>query len=393
MLLHSRFPCLSETFVYAQAVSLAALGLPLRHFANHCPTPEEVHPPMRPMLEQVTYLNRLPLAAWGAAHRWAVRAFGARYWQTLRALTTSSAPWRQRLAQWAGAVAILYHLRGQTVRFHAHFTYGAAAVALWCHRLSGIPYSLTLHGSDVLYDDPPDLAAKIAEADGLVSISQKNFAELDARFPGRIPQNRAVIPLGVVPQPYQPPAPITLPLRLLNVGRLSDHKAQQVLIAACAELKRAGVPFLCDIIGEGPRRAALEAQIAELGLHDAVRLLGPRYHDEILASYRHYHLFVLTSVVEGMPLVLMEAMNAGVPIVTTDVGAIPELVGDTAIRVPPGSPAAVAEAILQVVRGEINVPRLTAAAHERLRSHFDLTRNHARFAAWLQAQPAARVPD
>lgn len=345
------------------------------------------------MLDRVIYLNELPPTTWGTAHCWAVRALGARYWQTLWQLHAGESPWQKRLAQWAGAVAVLYHLRGQRVRLHAHFTYGAAAVALWCHRLASIPFTLTLHGSDVLYDNPPDLAEKIAEASGLVSISQKNFAHLDARFPRRVPKNRKVIPLGVNVQPYQPPTPITLPLRILNIGRLSEHKAQHVLIAACAKLKSAGVPFECDIIGTGERRSALEAQIAETGLGEQVRLLGPRYHEEILASYRHYHLFVLTSVVEGMPVVLMEAMNAGLPIVTTNVGAIAELVGNTALVVPPESPEAVAAAILRVVRGEIELRQMTAAAHERLRSHFDLGHNHARFAEWLRAQPAGQVPD
>ena len=392
-MLHSRFPCLSETFIYAQAESLRALGVPLWHVANHRPHPKEVHPPMRPIVGEVCYLQTLPWSVWAKAHRWAVALWGQHYWRTLRAAAASEASWPQRLAQWAGAVAVLYLVRGQQVRVHAHFTYGAAAVARWCHQLAGVPYTLTLHGSDVLYDNPPDLAAKIGEAAGLVSISQKNFSELDARFPGRVPANRAVIPLGVVPQPYQPPPPLTWPVRILNVGRLSDHKAQHVLIAACARLKAAGVSFVCDIIGEGERREALAAQIAREGLTDVVRLLGARYHDEILASYRDYHLFVLTSVVEGMPLVLMEAMNAGVPIVTTAVGAIPELVGETALLVPPNAPEAVAEAILRVVHGEVDLPRLTAAAHERLRTHFDLNRNHARFAEWLTAQPAVRVPD
>ncbi len=347
---------------------------------------------MRSIVSEVCYLRELPWSVWAKAHRWAAALWGRHYWRTLRAAAASEAPWSQRFAQWAGAVAVLYLVRGRLVRVHAHFTYGAAAVARWCHRLAGVPYTLTLHGSDVLYDNPPDLAEKIAEAAGLVSISQKNFSELDTRFPGRVPGNRAVIPLGVVPQPCQPPLPLTLPVRLLNVGRLSEHKAQHVLIAACARLKAAGVAFTCDIIGEGERREALAAQIAQEGLSDVVHLLGPRYHDEILASYRRYHLFVLTSVVEGMPLVLMEAMNAGVPIVTTAVGAIPELVGDTALLVPPNAPEAVAEAILRVVRGEIDREQMAAAAHERLRTYFDVRHNHRRFSEWLNKQAAVRVP-
>lgn len=393
LFVHSRFPCLSETFVVAQAESLARMGVPVCHIANRRPAFDEVHPPMRPWLERVLYLQSQRLSVWVRAHRWAIERFARRYWQTLAETLRYEAPLPTALAHWAGAVLLLYHFRGQRVHVHAHFTYGAAAVAHWCHRLADVPYSLTLHGSDALYDNPPDLARKLAAAEALVSISAHNLAVLGTRFPGLLPRNRAVIPLGVEPLPYQPPPPIARPLRLLNVGRLSEHKAQHVLIAACAQLREKGVPFLCDIIGSGEREAALRAQIAQAGLGDVVRLLGAKFHDEILASYRRYHVFVLTSVVEGMPLVLMEAINAGIPIVTTAVGAIPELVGpEGALLVPPEDPDAVAEAILRIAEGKIDSARMTQAAHARLTERFDLRRNHACFAEWLRAQPTALIP-
>ncbi|WP_459830157.1 glycosyltransferase [Hydrogenophilus islandicus] len=392
LFVHSRFPCLSETFVAAQAQTLAELGLPVVHLSNRHPRPDEVHPPMRALVDQVTYLDHLPATEWGRAMVWAVRTFGDLFWQTAAALFRSEEEWPKRLAQWAAAVWLLYHFRGRSVHLHAHFTYGAAGVVHWCHALAGVPYSLTLHGSDVLYDNPPDLLAKIRDAAGLVSISQKNFSVLEARFPGAVPAARAVIPLGVEPLPFEPPPPVSLPVRLLNVGRLSEHKAQHVLIDVCALLRERGIPLTCDIIGSGERDPFLRDRIAALGLGEVVHLLGARYHDEILASYRRYHLFVLTSVVEGMPLVVMEAMNAGVPVVTTDVGAIGELVADTAITVPPNDPHAVAAAIERIVRGEIDVAAMAHAAHDRIATHFNMRRNHVRFAEWLRAQPTAAIP-
>ncbi len=392
--MHSRFPCLSETFVFAQAQSLAQFGLALRHVSNRRPREEEVHPPMRAIQSQVFYLQDATIPQILAAWRWARDhlPMSGRRW--LHAWRQWQEPSRSRLAQLIGALLILHRFAGQPIHLHAHFTYGAAAVARWCWLLGGVPYSLTLHGSDVLFDDPPDLKTKVRDASAIVSISHRNLEALQQRFGADVlPARTAVIPLGVVPLPYQPPPPLTEPLKLLNVGRLSEHKAQHVLIDACARLRDRGIAFVCDIVGTGEREALLRERIAAHRLQGQVRLLGARFHEEVLTMYRQYHAFVLTSIVEGMPTVIMEAMNAGVPVVTTDVGAIRELVAEAALIVPANDPAALADALTRLAKGEIDTQTLTRAAHERLLKHFDVRCNHRRFAEFLRTLPVAAPGD
>ncbi len=387
---HSRFPCLSETFVHAQAQSLAAMGMPIVHVSNHRPLSTEVHERMRAITDEVFYLQDVGVGELRRALRWAERSLSPYVRTAWRDFWRRAEPLSVRMRQWLGALVLLHRFAGHPIHVHAHFTYGGAAVARACRQLAGVPYSLTLHGADVTFDDPPDLAAKIHDAAALVSISQHNFDFLIERWgESLLPAPRAVIPLGVVPQPYRDPPVLEQPLRVLSVGRLSEHKAQHVLVEACARLRDRGIAVRCDIVGAGEREALLRAQIASMGLQSSVCLLGPRDHDEVLRLYRQYHLFVLTSVVEGMPTVLMEAMNASVPIVTTNVGAVIELVGDAALLVPPNDSAAVAQAMAQVACGAIDVGALTRRAHARLCERFDAPRNHAQFAQFLRALPVA----
>lgn len=372
-------------------MSLKALGVQVLHVSNHRPALSEVHPHMRPIQSEVFYLQSITPDRWFAALVWAIRTFGKRIKKVIAAVRESEEDGLQCFKHIAGAVALLHHLRGQKVHLHAHFTYGAAAVVRWANLLADVPYSLTLHGSDILFDDPPDLGEKLSNASALVSISQKNFHAIDAQFPSLVHARRTVIPLGIEAGTFRPPRPIALPLRILNVGRLSVHKAQHVLISACAQLKSEHVPFICDIIGSGECESSLREQINSLGLGDAVHLLGARYHDEVLSLYQQYHVFVLTSIVEGMPIVLMEAMNAGIPIVTTNVGGIPELVGKSAILVPPGSPAAIAGALLCIAHGKVDILEMTNAAHARVCEYFNMHLNHAHFAEFLKDLPSESI--
>lgn len=384
--LNSTFPCLSETFVFDQFEVLREAGIELRLVANHRPAEKEIHPRMRAILSDVLYLNEIRageilLALLAAVFRHPLRCLRA-----MRAALAGEEALRTTLAHLAGAAVVLKRFgRLPGVRLHAHFTYGAAAVARWASALSGLPYGLTLHGSDLSFDFPPDLQEKLAGADLLVSISQFNVAYLREHFPAVQPRRLEVIGMGVPALP--PPTRIprgTGPWRILNVGRLSEHKAQHVLIEACTLLAARGADFRCDIVGEGPARPQLEAQIAARGLQERVRLLGSRFHDQVLALYGDADLFVLCSVTEGMPIVLMEAMRAGVPVIASAITAIPELVRDAGVLVPPGDAAALAAAVDRFISGQIEVAPLIARGQALIAKDYALVPNHLRFAELLR---------
>lgn len=389
--LNSIFPCLSETFVFDQYEVLRRAGLPMAITSNRRPLDSQVHPHMRGIQGEVVYFLEARAGEILAAHGLALLRHPLRYLTALLRLPFDEASLHTSLACLTGAALLLRRFdHPPRPRLHVHFTYDAAGVALWAARLSGIKYSLTLHGSDLVYDFPPDLAAKLGQADALVSISRFNVDFIRERFPFVKPEKISVIPLGIFPLERAAPqrSRRSGPLRILNVGRLSEHKAQHHLVDACAILAGRGKDFRCDIVGEGPKRALLEDRIRHHHLEHKVRLLGPKYHHEVLALYAETDLFALCSITEGMPLVLMEAMRAGVPVLAPAISAIPELLGDGGVLVPPADPEALADAIERFIAGEIDVASLTEKARKRIEAEFDLETNALRFKTFLETLEA-----
>jgi glycosyltransferase involved in cell wall biosynthesis len=159
------------------------------------------------------------------------------------------------------------------------------------------------------------------------------------------------------------------PCRLLTVGRLQAPKDPLTLVRALAELARPGEAV---IAGDGPDRPAVESEVRRLGLESVVRLAGERNDvEELLAAA---DLFVLSSRSEGLPLSILEAMAAGLPVVASSVGGVPELVveGETGLLVPPGDPHALAAAIERLLDDSALRRRLGAAGRTRVSEHFDL---------------------
>ncbi len=151
---------------------------------------------------------------------------------------------------------------------------------------------------------------------------------------------------------------------ILAIGRLSKEKAHTDLVAAVALLKerKPEAPVCLVIVGEGPERAIIEQAVRSAGLQDVVKM--PGHVSDVREFYESADVMVISSVSEGSPNVLLEAMAAGVPIVTTAVGGIPEIVSDRehALLVPPRDPAAMAEAIDSVLSNPDAAEKLAIAA-------------------------------
>lgn len=175
-----------------------------------------------------------------------------------------------------------------------------------------------------------------------------------------------------------PTRPQTL---VIAAGRLSPEKGFDVLIDAADQLKRSGDSCGVLIFGEGPRRADLEHRIRSRGVGDRVVLGGFREDLDRLLSQAD--LFVLSSHTEGLPVALLEAMGAGVAVVATAVGGVPEVVTDRehGLLAPPGDSASLAAAIEQLLTQPDQRQRLAAAGRERVVREFTHTKQAARYAA------------
>jgi glycosyltransferase involved in cell wall biosynthesis len=181
------------------------------------------------------------------------------------------------------------------------------------------------------------------------------------------------------------------PPSIVAIGRLIVKKGFANLIRACARLVERGRSFQCDIFGEGPLENQLRAQIEELGLQEFVRLPGPKPQHELRAHFANASVFVLPSVPEpdggmdNLPTVIMEAMATGLPVVSTRIGGIPEMVIDnqTGFLVQPEDAVAFAGAIEKVTNDRSLGQRLGQVGYEQAQMLFSIEKNVRELCALL----------
>ncbi|MGA1124722.1 MAG: glycosyltransferase family 4 protein [Chthoniobacterales bacterium] len=259
---------------------------------------------------------------------------------------------------------------------HTHFTGPAARTAWWLQQDFGLSYSITAHANDFLSeaDEWPGLERVLTDASFVVAVSDYSRHLLAGRFP----RARLVrVYNGMCLDTALPPAPVA-PALIVAVGRLVEKKGYPVLIDACAQLKQRGVAFRCQIIGEGPLEQELRRQITSRGVGDQVELAGPRTQPDIRRSLAAASVFVLPCVEEksgGMdilPTVITEAMAASLPVVSTRLAGVPEMVvhGKTGLLVPPGDPTAVAEAVQRLLADPGEARALGAAGRSHAEAIF-----------------------
>jgi colanic acid/amylovoran biosynthesis glycosyltransferase len=266
---------------------------------------------------------------------------------------------------------------------HAHHGYFASWMALVAARLLGIGFSFTLHGSDLLVHADM-LAAKLRACRFCVTVSNYNREYILQRYSDVPPSKVLVQRLGVDPASYcEVPATKTEPRRfcLLAVGRLHAVKNYRFLIEACSALRDEGLDFLCWIAGEGPERLALERRIAELQLQDRVFLLGHVPRHDLVAHYRNADLVVMTSLSEGLPVVLMEAMAHAKLVVAPAITGIPELIEHerTGFLYEAGSLHDFVNTVTWILNHQATLGGIGLAAAQSIAVSFDRQRNLCQF--------------
>jgi colanic acid/amylovoran biosynthesis glycosyltransferase len=402
-------PAPSQPFVVNEMVEIGRAGhrlivLPLyaarapevRHGTFAALRPDRVLPPrlvdLRTVGRALRVLVRHParcLRVLAGLHR----AAGANPWAHARVLAVTPK-----------ALAAVDALRGEAVEHvHAHFANQTADCAAIVGLVAGIPFSFTAHAYDIysrarrLRNDT--LAWKLRHAARALAVStygadfmRRLVAVADAR---RVATAYVGIPLDLFR--WVEPRAECAEVRLLCVARLTEKKGVDVLLDACAVLRDRGVPFRCEIIGDGPLREALEARHARLALGRAVRLRHGVPQEEVAEALRDCDLFVMpcrqerTGDMDGIPTVFMEAMATGRPVVSCAISGIPELVrpDETGVLVAVDDPDAVADAVERLARDPALRLRLARAGRALVERQHDQERNARQVLDVLLEQPEA----
>jgi len=386
--LMSWYPVVTETFILHEMLELRRLGVDLELYPLFGAAHDVRHPGSEVLSPLVQRRARGPWSLLGAQLRWVLRRpkHYFRAWAGALVGNARSPGFLLRaliVVPLAAQMAESMARRGIT-HVHAHFATHPTLAAHVVRELTGIGYSFTAHAHD-LFMDRAMLEGKIAAARRVVTISRFNRALIERLFGPAAAAKTAVIPCGVNPRhflerPRREPDGI---FRVACVAALRDYKGHRWLVDACALLRERGVPFRCALVGDGPERARIEARVEAAGLRGWVELLGNQPHDRMRALLARSDAMVLPSVVtasgmmDGIPVALMEAMAAGLPVVSTRVSGIPELVQDrrTGLLAPPGDAAALADALESLQRDPIWARRLAEAGRRHVLAHFNLQRN------------------
>jgi len=397
------YPRFSETFIVNEILELERQGVDVRVYSLHKPNDGRFHASLARVQAPVIYTPEYPLAEpekFWPAHRVLFQNNRARYLRALsQALTTKSQTLEAKLKHFLKAGFIAEHLlRHPADAIHAHFASSATHAANFVHQLTGTPYSFTAHAKDIYHQgvDPALLRTEIQAARFVVTVSDFNRRYLQDLMTGGSGDIRRLYN-GIDLNVFRPdPATLREPNLILGVGRLVEKKGWEDLIRACALLAEHGASFRCNIIGKGPLEGKLKELIAELGLQDQVKLIGARPQDEVLTAYRRATVFALPCVIgqdgnrDGLPTVLLEAMATGLPVISTDVTGVPEIIDDglDGLIVPQNDPVALARALDRLLVSSTLRGKFAVAARRKVEREFNVRQNVAVLHRWF-SEPAS----
>lgn len=393
----SRFPKITETFILYEILAIERLGLSVELFALRRERQAVAHPEAMAMTRRTHFhpivsldilranwhfLSRRPLVYLRTAA------------EVLGGTVGSTKLFSGALAFLPMAILFAERMeRSGVTHVHAHFATHPALVALIVHRLTGIPFSFTAHGSD-LHVDRRMLDIKLDAAKFAVTCSEFNRRVMAEAASSQLAANKLhVIKYGVDLDLFYPAEgershEVT---EIICVAALEDVKGHKFLIEACRLLTERGVAFRLHLVGDGPLRGDLERRVAAAGLAQLTVFHGMRNRAAVADMLRAADIKVLASYAapdgkrEGMPNVLIEAMASGLAVVSTQLTGIPELVesGTTGYLVPPADPAALADALRRLCLDPSIRLRMGEAGRRKAQQEFDRTTNALELALLL----------
>jgi colanic acid/amylovoran biosynthesis glycosyltransferase len=409
----SHYPAVSHAFVLREVEHLRATGVEVDTLSIHRAENEELLS-AADRAAAATTASVLPTnpRELVSAHLAALARAPARYFSTLAlALRTGAPGLRERLWHlfyFAEAMILLRHCRRTGIaHLHAQFADSATDVAMLIthyrrgQRVDGrtCTWSLAVHGSVEFYNvERYALADKIEHARFAVAISDFGRSQLMRLSPRECWPHIHVIRCGVDPGVYVAPSQRSAradAAHILFVGRVLHGKGLSLLFEAIAQLRRRGLDVTASIVGNGPAREEAEGEVRRLGLREYIQFHGAIGQDDIREHYARADLFCLPSFAEGIPVVAMEAMAMELPVVSTLIMGIPELVENEVqgLLVAPGRVDVLTQALERLVRSPDERRRMGLAARRRVNEAYHVAQSAKHMMAVLEAELApAPVP-
>lgn len=376
------FPKLSENFILEEVLAVQGHGVDVTVFA-FAPSGESQKHPRVADVQSIRYLPWSPIISIALSHLKWLRQAPQRYLRALRIALTDLAVARKFFARLPDVDKVL---ATRPDHLHAHFGTTTADFALLVNALTGIPYSFTTHRADIFDNPPRNYALKSRTARKHVTVSTFNRSYLNREL-GVPMETMEIVHCGIDMRRFSHAQRAARPGRLVCISRLVHAKGLDVLVEACRLLDARATEFECLIVGEGEQRQALEAQIANCGLYGKVQLMGAATHDEVVALLLSAAAMVLPSRSEGIPVALMEAMALGVPVISTRVTGIPELVEDgvSGYLVEPENAEALATRVGSLFNGTSPVDAFVEAGRKKIAEEFELgTETRKLIELWAQ---------
>ncbi len=350
------FPQLSQTFVNNEIIALGQLEHDVVIAALYRPG-EKIPESLTPLASRALYwfdIDKSRLIEILKANAVLALKFPSAYLRLFKKHVSSPGIFLKKVF-----LAHYFHAAGVS-NIHTHFAWEQVAYLRFIKRLTGIPFSVTLHAADI-YSEICSLAEAAEDAKFIITISEYNKHYLVDNL-GMNPEKIHVVHCGVKsstftgsPDCFSKIQENNPPL-ILSIGRLTQKKGFDLFIRALKHLKKCGIAFKARIIGDGPLMSELRAQIKESDLEGMVDLAGAMPHELVMAAVKECNLFVLAcrraenGDIDGIPVVLMEAMAASKPVISTSLSGIPELVQPgTGLLVPPEDPEKLARAMVTIL--------------------------------------------
>ena len=388
--LFERFPSFGQTFCYREVAELDRQGITPPIFSIRNPKDEpaqdwdprivgRVHylPEEKELLDEVRRAakkRKLTSEVVAALDEWGRRTDFLRLYQAVYV--------GLRLQQMG-----IHHV-------HAHFAGMAARTAFWIARFFPINFCFTAHANDIFAPRNFEIGLDQLVDAARVIVTETDYAKrfLQERFPDRADRTHRVYN-GLSLAEFSRADFSSNPPLIIAVGRLIAKKGFGDLVRACGSLAERGKSFQCEVIGEGPLENELREEITRSGLQDRVALHGAKPQREVRQRLAAASVFVLPSVIDpdggmdNLPTVIMEAMATGLPVVSTLIGGIPEMVveNETGFLVQPGDVAALANAIEKVIDDLPLAQRLAQTGYERAQKIFSIEKNVRELCALLDA--------